>query len=298
MSVVDRGRVEMKNLVKNLFIVGLITGSFVFGLSTGVYKHFPFSLVYKIINGTPPSTPPWTGRNFHTGIYEEVDIKVTPQTGVYITYGQSNSSNSGVLENKIFFNTYMSLNQKTYKYKNPSLGGTGYGGSVWGYLGEKLVLKGYHDFVIFSNTGVGGKSIHSLNKGEFFEYFLKTYIDLLEKYGRVDGILFHQGESDNKPGIDETYTSGFREFLKNLDKNGIETPIYLSRVSYCPNKPSNKKIIEQQNFLITNYSNIFPGPNTDSLQGLYRIKNNCHFNLLGFEKFSDMWVESLIKNEK
>lgn len=74
----------------------------------------------------------------------------------------------------------MSLNQKTYEYKNLSLGGAGYGGSVWGYVGQKLVSIGYHDNVIFSNAGWGGKSIHSLNSGHYFDFLIKSYKDLIK----------------------------------------------------------------------------------------------------------------------
>tara|TARA_A100001015_G_scaffold90981_1_gene101360 strand:+ start:1812 stop:2381 length:570 start_codon:yes stop_codon:yes gene_type:complete len=182
----------MTNKVKNIIFIGFIIGSFVFGLSSGYYKHFPMNTILKIGGKTGvEKLIPWEGRNFHTGVYEKSDITPTSKTGIYLTYGQSNSSNSGKLESRGFENTFMFLRGITYKYKNPSLGGTGYGGSVWGYVGEKLVSKEYHDNVIFSNCGWGGKSIHKLNEGEIFEYLVNSYYDLIEKYGRVDGILFH-----------------------------------------------------------------------------------------------------------
>lgn len=283
----------MKKITKYFVMFGLISGFFLLGVLSGLNKGFPVNILFKYWDGGVYRL--WEGRNFQPAIYEEVDLVVSSKTGVYITYGQSNSNNSGVLETRTFKNTFMSLNQKSYKYKNPSLGGSGYGGSVWGYVGEKLVSKGFHDKVIFSNAGWDGHSIHSLNSGYAFNFFVKAYEDLKNKYGRVDGILFHQGESDNKLDLESKYTHGFEKFLLSLEKNQISSNIYLSRASYCPGQPSSKKIIDQQNNLIKVYDFIYPGPQTDKLGADYRIKNDCHFDIIGLEKFSDMWVNSLIQ---
>ena len=79
--------------------------------------------------------------------------------------------------------------------------------------------------------------------------------------------------------------------------NKIEIPIYLSRVSLCrKNKPINSNLTDVQTKLINDYDLVKEGPNTDLLSdNKHRLKDYCHFSLLGFEKFSEMWVKSLTK---
>ena len=116
------------------------------------------------------------------------------------------------------------------------------------------------------------------------------------RFGRVDGILFHQGESDNSLDTKDYYKN-FNEFVNNLKQEGIEVPIYLSRVSLCGEKrPINQDLTDIQDQLINDFNLIKEGPNTDLLsEKSDRLKDYCHFSLEGYDKFSDMWVKSLIK---
>jgi|TARA_B110000902_G_C14286453_1_gene578989 hypothetical protein len=292
----------MKNIAKYLVITGLITSSFVFGISSGTYKHFPFELLYKIKNGTklPTPTPSYSGRTYNTDGLISKEIDISDNTGIYLTYGQSNSVNSGELGYIVQREVYQFILGNTFDYKDPSLGGTGYGGSVWGMVGDKLIEQGFHDEVIFSNSGWGGKKIEELKKGELFGFLIFNYTTLIQKYGRVDGILFHQGESNNSSEGIKHYYNDFSQFISNLKEKGIEIPVYLSRVSFCGKKiPINKNLTDIQNQLITDFDIIKEGPNTDLLSlELDRSQDYCHFSLEGYDKFSDMWVKSLTNNKK
>ena len=237
------------------------------------------------------------GRNFYIPYYTAKSVDSTKQTGVYLTYGQSNSSNSGefgyYVENEVF----QFLLGETFIYEDPSLGGTGTGGSVWGMVGDKLINEGVYEQVIFSNCGWGGRSIAHLKTGHYFEYLIQNHQGLIKRFGKVDGILFHQGESDNSPEGVENYYANFSEFVNNLKESGIEIPIYLSRASLCGEKrPINNELTNVQNQLIKDFELIKEGPNTDLLSDKkYRRKDYCHFSLEGYDKFSDMWIEFLIK---
>ena len=113
----------MKIKVKNLVITGLIIGSFVFGVSSGLYKHFPFDIQQSIKHYILP--PEQTGRITLTSKYDIVTPIVTNNTGIYITYGQSNSTNHGQIGYEVESNVYMFYNNNTFIYRDPSLGGTG-----------------------------------------------------------------------------------------------------------------------------------------------------------------------------
>lgn len=284
--------------MKEYKILILLVISFLIGVSTGYYKHFPYNFI-RIIKSkfVSPSAP--FERNIETSIYEAISIDITDNTGVYLTYGQSNSTNHGQIGYKVKKEVYQFFEGVTYFYKDPSLGGTGTGGSVWGMVGDKLIDKGVHDKVIFSSCGMGASKMEDLNSGQNFEYLLNTYRGLMEKFGRVNGILFHQGESNNSfNGGSDNYYSDFVKLLNELKKNDVNIPIYLSRASICGDQQtSDKKLIEIQNKIIKDFEEVHEGPNTDLLNKReYRLPYFCHFSLLGYDKFSDMWVASLIKN--
>ena len=120
---------------------------------------------------------------------------------------------------------------------------------------------------------------------------------MIYRFGKVDGILFHQGESDNNPNGTKNYYKNFVDFLIKLKDFNINTPIYLSRVSYCGDKyPKNEELISIQNKIVEDFENVKFGPNTDLfIEDIYRTPDKCNFSLLGFDKFSDMWVKSIIK---
>lgn len=291
----------MKNRINHLKIFVLITITFLFGVSTGRYKHFPYDILYFLKYNQRRIEyfqNDYKGRNFNLNNYEEVKSIENGKVGVFLTYGQSNSVSSGEPGYFVKNNVYQYSSGTLFKYKDPVLSGSlGLGGSVWGLLGDKLIDKGLFNEVIFSNCGWGGRKISELNKGHYFNFLVENYNSLIYRFGKVDGILFHQGESDNNPNGTKNYYKNFVDFLNKLKDLNINTPIYLSRVSYCGDKyPKNEELISIQNKIVEDFENVKFGPNTDLLiEDMYRTPDKCHFSLLGFDKFSDMWVESIIK---
>ena len=287
----------MKKISRYIFIIGFATISFAFGMSSGHYKHFPFGLIYSIKNSTQfvENLTIYNGRNYNIKGLDLKEINISNDTGIYLTYGQSNSTNDGELGYIVRNEVYQFILGSTFDYKDPSLGVNGDGGSVWGMVGDKLIESEFHNKVIFSNSGYGGKRIADLKEGGYFDFLVLNYITLMKKYGRVDGILFHQGESDNNLDGVKNYYNDFSEFISNLNKNGIVVPVYLSRASLCSkNYPTNESLIKIQNQLISDFDIIREGPNTDLLSSRsHRLEDYCHFSLEGYDKFSDMWVDSL-----
>jgi hypothetical protein len=289
--------VNIKNLTRGL----LISIIFLFGLSAGHYKHFPYNIFYYLKNGKQYhgtiNYPGYYGRNFILKNQTRSKVEITERTGIYITYGQSNAANYGELGYDVKEQVYMAVAGETFIYKDPSLGAEGpSGGTVWGMLGDKLIQKGLHDKVVFANCAWGGLPMKELKEGQRFGYLVINYLGLKNRFGKVDGILFHHGEANNSDEGIENYYRDFLEFIHNLRQNGIEVPIYLSRVSLCGNKGPNKELTNIQDKLIKDFKIIKAGPNTDLLSDKkFRLKDNCHFSLEGYNKFSDMWVESIFK---
>jgi len=282
--------------VKLLFESTTLVAFALLGVSAGYYKHQPFGLLYYLKNGAPYFPSQDESRNYDTRDKTVAKVDITKDTGIYLTYGQSNSANHGEIGYRAKKDVYQFAFHQTYLYEDPSLGATGRGGSVWGMVGDKLIKAGLHDKVIFANSGWGGKSIHKLKEGSYLEYLALNYRGLIDKYGRVDAVLFHQGEKDNSPKKVHNYYGHFIEFVSNLKKQGIAIPIYLSRTSFCGKQRSaNKELTEVQDQLIKDLDLIKAGPNTDTLNSSsHRLGDYCHFSLEGYDRFSDLWVEHIL----
>ena len=54
----------------------------------------------------------------------------------------------------------------------------------------------------------------------------------------------------------------------------------------------NGNIREAQRELVDFTQNIFPGPDTDTLDQTYR-RDNTHFNDLGLDRFAELWLEKI-----
>jgi hypothetical protein len=188
---------------------------------------------------------------------------------------------------------------KTFKYKDPALGGTGGNGSVWGRVGDKLIESGSGDHIIFAVSGWGGSSIHELAYGHQFNFLKDQILSIKNKYGKVDGILFHQGESNHiqfKGSIDYE-----RDFLSMSEKirELTDAPIFLSQTSICDSQ-SDVDLILIQNKIIESYKGILRGPNSDLIDAnsKFRLPDRCHFSSAGLDKLSSMWVDAILNKSE
>ncbi len=234
----------------------------------------------------------------HTRVEIKKEIKSKDKVGIYITYGQSNAANHSELGYTPSSQVYEFYDNKLYFYEDPSLGVTGQKRSVWGRLGDNLILENLYDKVVFSNTAVEGKRIEELNKGEFFTYFINRYQQLMTQFGHVDGILFFQGEANNQMLTNANYEEEFIAFLHNLEKNNISAPIYLSLTSYCSNVVD-ISLLETQRRIVNRFDNVVLGPNTDNLvKDIYRREDRCHFSYKGLDVLATLWPRVPFKTEE
>lgn len=234
------------------------------------------------------------GRVNDVSLYHNVsitDLDLT-DTAVFVVFGQSNAVNDGEIGYKVSSDVFMSFDRKLYDYQDPSLGGTGSGGSVWGMVGDKLIEEGEFKSVVFFVAGKGGASIARLSKFPNYDYFISQYINAYSIFGKVDAVLFQQGESDRNKS--ETYEKNFTKLLENMRSDGVSAPLFIARTSFCYGE-SSRELIAVQNKLIEMH-NLKKGPNTDSLNANDdRLEDNCHFSLSGLDKLSSLWVRYILK---
>ena len=93
---------------------------------------------------------------------------------------------------------------------------TGADGTPWG---RNYVDGEFYDALnLTANTAWGGRSINDLKGGHYLDYLIDTYNELSNHFDKVDGILYHQGESDNDPEKVNLYYANFYEFVKTLNE--------------------------------------------------------------------------------
>ena len=283
-----------KNFFLVLFFLPIL---FIYGVLVGQYEIFPFSIVRNTKRIFVPEKS-IDRNNQNLSSLKEIDAENIYMPKIFLTYGQSNSANHGQIGYEVTKDIFMFYGGKIYEYKDPTIGATGNSGSVWGRVGDKLVEQGLSESIIFASSGVGGSSIKKLTYGKNFDFFISQVKSLQNKFHRIDGILFHQGESNhflNKGS--KNYKKDFESFLINLRKY-TKAPIYLSQASICDSR-TDPKLINIQNELIKKHKLLLRGPNSDLINSPKdRLPDNCHFSEEGYELLSDLWVESIKLNSE
>ncbi len=264
---------------------------FLFGAYVGSEKPYPYEIIARLWQPSPSLT-----------VYRFTDASVRetapePTNGarqlVFMTYGQSNAANFGggtYLPKHDVVNFYENA---TYAYEDPALGGDGREASVWGRVGDKLIEAGHAERVVFALAGAGGRTAGQLATGEEYDYFAESYRALEEAYGKVDAILFHQGESNHRAFTGGDYTAQFEQLKKRMRTDGIGANFYLSRASFC-GSTIDVELLRKQTEFIAPDEGIYAGPNTDLLSDeIFRADFECHFSAEGLAAVADMWVDTL-----
>lgn len=290
-------------LFEHLFLIS-------FSISSGEYHHFPYgkiphNFIYELFQRKKHPKIVYLEELKNQEIKlikqrKEVEFSNLDSIRVYLTYGQSNSVNRGQFGYHVKNDVFEFYDNKIYKYQDPTIGGgiTSNGGTVWGMLGDLIIDNSNLNKVIFSISGKGGQTIKQLSEGDNYNLFIKNYNSLKSKFGKVDGVLFHQGESNNfRLSGNKDYYENFVSFLNKMKKDGVDTPIFLSRVSHI-NFGDDKGLIDIQNKIIKDFPQVKKGPNTDKFNLKEdRLPDGTHFSLLGYEKFSKEWIQYLLEKK-
>ena len=278
--------------------------TFLLGFLSAYNKVFPYRQLRHLIQGGYASRLTYRGDPLLA--YRDRDtsgrVRSFPDTsritGIYLVYGQSNAANSGQIGYAVHHDVFQYFEGVCYRYQDPALGGNGGNGSVWGMVGDRLIDSGVHQQVIFSVAAVGAKTLRELTEGEYHEYFRRCHQGLIRRFGRVDGILFHQGEYNHRQRVGhDDYYRRFELWLQRLRNEGITAPVYLSQTSYCNQGVDygvDSALLYIQDSLIRSVQGIRRGPNSDRLTApAFRLPDRCHFSLQGFSAIADLWLPLL-----
>ncbi|AWV97178.1 NPCBM/NEW2 domain-containing protein [Arcticibacterium luteifluviistationis] len=281
---------------------------------------------YGQLNNVPAGWYKLEVRTVNTGsVLSSTNVDRVGVGDVYLISGQSNAAGIDTVTVPINFNEkVLSLNNyqgcfATYpNFAQLSPINTGHkisvtGESPWAYsrLGN-LIETNLGIPVAFFNGAASGTSIEnwvtSSNGGATTHPFtglqycnsVGAPYNLLNKalkyypniYG-VRALIWHQGESDNLKSTSQAdYTNRLNSFItKTRTDFGSIIPWMVSRASYYLGNTS-VNVINGQNAVINNSSQIFAGPMTDGFTSSDRV-DNIHFNQSGIIKFADGLYNSI-----
>lgn len=217
---------------------------------------------------------------------------ITSRTIVAFVFGQSNSANHGG-------ERFASTDGKVYNYfdghyyvaVDPLLGATGYYGSVWTLLGNKLLAADMADKVILIPAGVGGTSVRQWQEGGWLHGMLRRRLADARASGLVvTHFLWHQGEADQGLNPAE-YADGLNQVIKVARGYFPGAKFFVAQASRCDTKPSAPSLLDVQRS-VASQPGVFLGPDTDVIGPEDRY-DDCHFSGRGQERHADGWLRAL-----
>jgi hypothetical protein len=214
--------------------------------------------------------------------------------GAFIAYGQSNSECCGEMGYNASANVFQHWAGRTYNYGEPMLGSVCGAGCVWGRVADMLIPTVY-DEVVMMTCGVGGFNIAQLaGHGAWIDAIgclTRAIADLNRTFGHVDGIFFHQGESNNRFEV-STYRMHFDSIMETLGP--FHPTVYMAvGATVCNNLPD-KLLTSIQLDIATDH---VKGPFTDSLGSEFRLADRCHFSSDGFDRMAEGFATAVIHSK-
>lgn len=213
---------------------------------------------------------------------------------VFVTAGQSNSTNSGQFRTKQTSGMVSSFSGSDWRIANDPQPGThdnSEGGSPWPAFGDAM----YQRFGVpigIAATGHGGTSVNQWRPGDELFSWMMTRVYQLGPCG-FRAMLWHQGESDVEMPSRE-YAQKLEEVIESSKlAAGWEFPWFVAQVSYhSPQQPRFTNPREGQRQLLER-GIALPGPDTDTLTGDHRDMDGegIHFSPKGLKAHGEMWAQ-------
>lgn len=207
--------------------------------------------------------------------------------------------------------SYNELSQPRFSHldQNSTIGPRGQSAWYWGRLGE-MICQRFNVPVLFYNAGWEGTTSNNWKESTTGNT-KSTYVDAWYQdrmpYGNmmaifnsylpvtgVRGVLWHQGEADNRFGTSaQAYAGNLRAVIdKSRQDSGYNLSWMVARASYDQDRGGKaQRVIDGQNQVIMNVSNVFYGPETDGIQPVRR--DGVHFHGNGHYEAADAWNNAL-----
>jgi hypothetical protein len=216
------------------------------------------------------------------------------RTMIALVFGQSNAGNSGESRGQPHPGVFEFYRGRIYEARDPLLGATGNGGSVWLRFAAKAIASGAYDTVVLVPFAVGTSDVASFAPGGSLHAGLLAVIAGAGERGLAfTHLLWEQGEADafaRTPG--ETYRQRFSAMIASIRGIGVDAPIYVARTTRCAKVRPSDDVGNAQSGLANPAAGIFAGPDLDKL-GLADRYDGCHFSSEGLEHAAELWLRAI-----
>jgi hypothetical protein len=246
----------------------------------------------------------WAGLRHKLALYQSrstadraaVSLPATPpgRTMVALVFGQSNAGNSGETRAPSVRGIYEFYRGRIYEARDPLLGATGDGGSIWTRFAAKAIESGAYDAVVLVPFAVGTADIASFAPGGSLHDGLLSVIADARSHGLAfTHLLWDQGEADAFARTSpDAYRQRFGAMVAAIRGLGANAPIYVARTTRCAKVRPSGELHDAQGALVNPAAGILAGPDLDVL-GFGDRYDGCHFSTEGLERAADLWLAAI-----
>jgi hypothetical protein len=165
-------------------------------------------------------------------------------------------------------------------------------GSVWPLVGDYF-RNNFACAVGIINITIGGSSILEWQPGSEAFSHLITALKLTKETG-FKAVLWHQGESDHKLTADRYQSSLENLISESRTASDLKSMPWLVATASLNGTEISESVREGQLNTLNTANNIFPGPDTDVLNGENRDSlAHVHFTKTGTELAATLWIKSI-----
>lgn len=235
----------------------------------------------------------------------QVDPRLVPgqKTGVIVTLGQSNISNSvgGTYQSHTPASTMVHnlniIDGGVYQAKDALLGCHGTGSNTASRLGTALIQNNKYARVILAPIGFSASTSGNWAAGGDLNHRIGVLARRLAVHSYMPNfIIWHQGEADAAAGTPRATTAAnIQSMIATFRGFGINCPVLVCLASYTSAaSPSNANTRGAQTDVLNAGANIFQGADTDTLGSSNRNSDDLHFNATGSAAFSTMLYNIMV----
>jgi hypothetical protein len=181
---------------------------------------------------------------------------------------------------------------------DPLPGGTGRHHSIWVRLPAQLQRRGFAADPVFAVLAVDATTIDDWSRrGSPLRQRLQDLLADLRAAGlRPSRVLWQHGEADTRQGTStQDYMAGFEAVLATLRSGGVDAPVLMARSTVC-RRGDGRAVKEAVAQLAAHHADLWPGPDTDLLQGADRPQG-CHFSRAGLDKAAGLWADAIMQSQ-
>jgi len=240
---------------------------------------------------------------------DEPENKEAGKMDLYLLVGQSNMAGRGKIseQDRKPHPRVMMLDRDgkwvpakdPLHFDKPGIVGVGLGKT----FGEFIAAKNSDTTIGLIPCGVGGSPISSWKPGQFYKPTKSHPWDdaikrakLAQKSGTLKGILWHQGESDSKPGLAEKYEAELHDLIARFrsELDAPEVPFISGQMGQFPERPWNesKQLVDKAHRELPEHVSQAAFVNSD---GLTHKGDKVHFSAEAYRTLGERYGQAYMK---